>query len=518
MYMNKTFVVFVIFLIISITPINAIELNQSQSTNKPITKINNDTQQLNEKITEINSYITKIQRSWDYVTSNWYIPWHWRTVSEKIDEIEAEADQLKSLKNEMDVLNKKIEEDSKKLQEESKDVNVTVDEGAQENAQEMVNNLKEDLGITLKISDATNLKEGDIVQYNSQGKYYRYLKFIKNENNSVTLSNSHSQSIILSSNDCKEHIKLKLTPPSPIYSSKIVAQANQIQKNQLKNQITDLENKTATRDAVKLVIYAMLGSAAALGVLGLIFIGIGIVLGVFELNYQVAQSFTALGVSYIIMGGLLCTTSGILAITLSKNPEDELKVVRADLADLDIYQHGSPVVNNMNLTTNMSTNFNATLNVTGDSDTVLHYKIITEPQHGTLKLKSNGNFSYSPDDNYIGTDSFTYQVDNGVLKSSIAKVTIKITPLVAPVANNMSLTSNRGAKINTTFNAYNPYDNTLTFQIVTPPKHGTVKIDQTNFIYIPRGNFTGIDSFTYKANNGLDSNIATITIKYQKIH
>ena len=502
------------FLIISITPINAVELNQSKSTIHPINTLNNDSKQLNKKITEIKSHTTRIQEYWDYIIDNWYIPWHWGAVSNKMDEIETEAYQIESIGKEMDVLSKKIEEDSKKLQEESNNRNVTVDESAEKNAHEIVKNLKEDLGLSLGVSQATNLKEGDIVQYKSQDKYYRYLKFIKSENNSVILSNGHNNIIILSVNDCKEHIKLKITPPSIIYSSKIVDQANIIQKNQLKNQINNLENEINTKNDVKLLIYSMLGAAAVLGILGLVFIGIGIVAGCFE-NFTLEAMLTALGISYIIIGGILTTASGILALTL-KDPESELKVVNEDWDDFDSYQYGSPVVNNMNFTTNVNTKFNATFNVTSGNDTVLHYKTVIAPQHGTLKINNNGNFTYTPSNNYAGQDSFTYQVDNGILKSNIANVTIKIIPPLAPVANNMSLTINNGIKINTTFNAYNPYDNTLTFLIITPPKHGTVMIDKCNFIYIPVENFTGYDSFTYQANNGLISNTAKIIIHIKK--
>jgi len=46
--------------------------------------------------------------------------------------------------------------------------------------------------------------------------------------------------------------------------------------------------------------------------------------------------------------------------------------------------------------------------------------------HGSLTLSSDGSFSYSPDPNYCGQDSFTYHADDGQVGSDIATVTINV--------------------------------------------------------------------------------------------
>ena len=54
----------------------------------------------------------------------------------------------------------------------------------------------------------------------------------------------------------------------------------------------------------------------------------------------------------------------------------------------------------------------------------------------------------------------------------------------------------------------------LTAILVSGPAHGTLQLNPDGtFTYIPDEGFTGTDTFTYKANNGLDSNIATVTIE-----
>ena len=66
------------------------------------------------------------------------------------------------------------------------------------------------------------------------------------------------------------------------------------------------------------------------------------------------------------------------------------------------------------------------LNITGTPDGTLAYETDTAPQHGTVGYDSAGNFYYRPEQSYIGSDSFTYDVtDNGVYLGS-ATVTVSI--------------------------------------------------------------------------------------------
>ncbi len=52
--------------------------------------------------------------------------------------------------------------------------------------------------------------------------------------------------------------------------------------------------------------------------------------------------------------------------------------------------------------------------------------------HGTLVLNPDGSFSYTPDPNFNGTDSFTYQAHDGTMLSNVATVTITVKPVNDP--------------------------------------------------------------------------------------
>ncbi len=55
--------------------------------------------------------------------------------------------------------------------------------------------------------------------------------------------------------------------------------------------------------------------------------------------------------------------------------------------------------------------------------------LVAGPTHGDLTLNLDGSFSYVPDPDYHGTDTFTYQATDGSLLSDPALVTLTITPV-----------------------------------------------------------------------------------------
>jgi VCBS repeat-containing protein len=49
---------------------------------------------------------------------------------------------------------------------------------------------------------------------------------------------------------------------------------------------------------------------------------------------------------------------------------------------------------------------------------------VTDPSHGTVMLNSDGSFTYHPAHDWVGTDTFTYNVMNGAQTSNTASVTV----------------------------------------------------------------------------------------------
>jgi hypothetical protein len=83
----------------------------------------------------------------------------------------------------------------------------------------------------------------------------------------------------------------------------------------------------------------------------------------------------------------------------------------------------------------------------------------------------------------------------------------------APVSQNLNASVSEGKSLDITLVATDSDYDALTFSIVTPPTLGTVVITENIAKYTPNENADGIDTFTYKANDGnTDSAPSTVTV------
>lgn len=84
-----------------------------------------------------------------------------------------------------------------------------------------------------------------------------------------------------------------------------------------------------------------------------------------------------------------------------------------------------PTANNINAQTIM----NNEINILGDANdpigALLTYSIVVPPANG-VAIVSNGVFTYTPNTDFVGSDSFTYKVSNGTYESTEATVSITV--------------------------------------------------------------------------------------------
>jgi lysophospholipase L1-like esterase len=64
-----------------------------------------------------------------------------------------------------------------------------------------------------------------------------------------------------------------------------------------------------------------------------------------------------------------------------------------------------------------------------DDGSALVAVLVADVQHGVLSLQANGGFTYQPDPDFHGADSFSYKVSDGALESNIVNVAITVNPL-----------------------------------------------------------------------------------------
>ncbi len=61
--------------------------------------------------------------------------------------------------------------------------------------------------------------------------------------------------------------------------------------------------------------------------------------------------------------------------------------------------------------------------------------LVTNTSHGSLSLQSDGAFTYTPNTNFVGIDTFTYYATDGTNDSNVATVTIDVNPKTFTVTN-----------------------------------------------------------------------------------
>jgi len=193
---------------------------------------------------------------------------------------------------------------------------------------------------------------------------------------------------------------------------------------------------------------------------------------------------------------------------------------------LTISSNQSPIANhkfftnpkNTQLITNILTS-GGTADSDPDGDTLSVTKK-TDPLHGTIDLDTKGNLTYTPEQDFTGTDSFIYTLNDGKGHNVEANVVIEVSNK-HPLAND----KNFGISINTPLskNAMNdgglvdsdPSGGSISISSNTKPKNGTLIIEKNgDFTYTPNLIFTGEDTFTYTIiNENKLTDTATITIK-----
>ena len=57
---------------------------------------------------------------------------------------------------------------------------------------------------------------------------------------------------------------------------------------------------------------------------------------------------------------------------------------------------------------------------------VRHFVEVLHPAGGSVDLNPNGSFTYTPDAGFVGTDTFTYVVNDARGKADTASVTITV--------------------------------------------------------------------------------------------
>ncbi len=146
--------------------------------------------------------------------------------------------------------------------------------------------------------------------------------------------------------------------------------------------------------------------------------------------------------------------------------------------------------------------------------------IIRAPANGTATANA-GTITYTPNDNFAGTDSLDYSVNsNNNSGNNTATVSLTVNSVNdAPVASNDTVSTDRNTsfELDVLQNDSDVDDDTadLSIAIIDGTNNGSIAIVSGGLVsYTPQTSFSGADSFTYQITdlNGATSNIATVSI------
>jgi len=149
---------------------------------------------------------------------------------------------------------------------------------------------------------------------------------------------------------------------------------------------------------------------------------------------------------------------------------------------------------------------------------------VTNPANGTLSFNTDGSFTYIPNEDYFGTDSFTYKVNDGMWDSDVVTVMITVNAVNdPPVANDDTGSVSQGGTLmeiapGVLANDSDPESNILAVNTIpiTSPVNGNLTLNANgSFTYIHNGSETTNDNFVYEisdGNGGTDTASVHITI------
>jgi large repetitive protein len=160
-----------------------------------------------------------------------------------------------------------------------------------------------------------------------------------------------------------------------------------------------------------------------------------------------------------------------------------------------------------------------TLGATDVDQDTLTYTVVDSPTHGSL-TGSGASRTYTPDENWSGSDSFTFKVNDGTGDSNTAIVSITVNAVNdPPVPQAKSTSTNEDTAVDVSeatllAGATDAEGDTITLVGVGNPTGGTVSMVGTDAHFVPTANLNGVAAggFDYTVTDGTDQATAHVTI------
>ncbi|MDF5039051.1 tandem-95 repeat protein, partial [Vibrio parahaemolyticus] len=143
------------------------------------------------------------------------------------------------------------------------------------------------------------------------------------------------------------------------------------------------------------------------------------------------------------------------------------------------------------------------------------------PKNGTVIVNNDGTVTYTPDDNYVGKDTFTYVVTSGGVSESTT-VEVNVTPVNdAPVAKDDTAITDEDTPVTIDVlpNDTDVDGDKLSIESASVPKEqGTVEVVNGKLVFTPAENFNGDAEITYTVTDDALTDQATVKVTVNAVN
>lgn len=174
-----------------------------------------------------------------------------------------------------------------------------------------------------------------------------------------------------------------------------------------------------------------------------------------------------------------------------------------------------PISANMVFDIETNNTLSAQLKATDQDGDPIIYILNNGTSHGNITINSDGTFTYTPSDGFIGNDTFTYMAKDWKETGNVATVQVNVHPVNhLPVTEDMNLRVAKNENVTCKLMATDADGDNLLFRLIAKPSEGTINLNgDGTFTYAPKKNFVGSDFFTFKADDWQgESGLGTVNI------
>lgn len=118
-----------------------------------------------------------------------------------------------------------------------------------------------------------------------------------------------------------------------------------------------------------------------------------------------------------------------IIIKVTDGVDETIEYLRFNVKDIE---NTKPIAYGQSITLDKNTEYMGTVKGDDDDNDIITYRIMNQPSKGTVVITNadTGSYTYTPKSNYVGADSFTFVVNDGIEDSASALVSIIVNDII----------------------------------------------------------------------------------------